>query len=275
MRKATTINRPPSKIHVKLWSLPLVLRSLVPFEPLDGAQLKFLSFKTIMLVALSTTRRCSELGALSTKDSDFIQRPQGFEIGYIPNFIPKNARVNYAGKTIMVPAFEMASCREESLMCPMRAINIYRKRTVKFRQDEGNRLFITYGDNKGKGASKKTLARWLVETIRFTYAHTTDEDGQVLKMNAHTTRPVSTTYAISKGVNIQHVRDSRLGSSQHLHQFLLQVKGAPEQHLLVQFCELIPYAYISKLLRNPDGAESQPEVTLVTTKKWMVSRETK
>ena len=245
LRKATAISRPPSKVHFKLWSLPLVLQSLVqePFEPLDEAQLKFLSFKTIMLVALSTARRCSELGALSTKDSDFIQRPQGIEIGYIPNFIPKNARVNYAGKTIVVPAFEeMASCREERLMCPVRAINIYRKRTAMFRQDGENRLFITYGGDQGRGASKKTLARWLVETIRFAYAHANEEDCQVLKMNAHTTRAVSTTYAISKGVNIKHVIEAAdWAAANTFINFYYKPGGAPGQQFAGAVLRAVKY----------------------------------
>ena len=58
--------------------------------------------------------------------------PQHIEIGYVPNFIPKNASVNYAGRTVVIPAFkDMASCEEEELMCPVRALKHY-IRNVRF-----------------------------------------------------------------------------------------------------------------------------------------------
>ena len=66
IRKATAIQRPPKKVHFKSWNLTLVLQSLTrePFKPMISAQMKYVSFKTIFLVAAATARRCSELGAL-------------------------------------------------------------------------------------------------------------------------------------------------------------------------------------------------------------------
>ena len=92
-----------------------------------------LPFKTIFLVAAATARRCSELGALSIAQDSFLERLQHIEIGYVPNFTPKNARVNYAGRTVVIPAFkDMASCEEEELMCPVRALKHYIRRSACF-----------------------------------------------------------------------------------------------------------------------------------------------
>ena len=93
IRKATAIQRPPKKVRFETWNLSLVLQNLTrePFEPMISAPMKFVSYKTVFLVAAATARRCSEIGALSMDAENFIERPRHIEIGYMPNFIPKNA----------------------------------------------------------------------------------------------------------------------------------------------------------------------------------------
>ena len=109
--------------------------------------MKFLTQKTVFSVAVSTARRSSELGALSVDKSRFFVKPQGIEVGYVPGFIPKNARMNYVGKTIVIPKFEdMASCEEERLLCPVRAVRCYKRRMDLLRKSGEKRLFITYGN---------------------------------------------------------------------------------------------------------------------------------
>ena len=213
IRKATAIQRPPKKVRFETWNLSLVLQNLTrePFEPMISAPMKFVSYKTVFLVAAATARRCSEIGALSMDAENFIERPRYIEIGYMPNFIPKNARVNYAGRTVIIPSFrEMASCEEEELMCPVRALKCYVKRSALFRKEGEKRLFVTFGagDSQGHGASNKTLARWIVETIKHAYSVADEEDCRVLKLNAHSVRSVATTYAILKGVSIQHILEA-------------------------------------------------------------------
>ena len=213
IRKATVIARPPRKIDYQSWSLPLVMDSLFqePYEPLEGTQLKFLSHKTAFLVAVSTARRSSELGALSVEKSKFLVRPHGIEVGYVPGFVPKNARINYAGRTIVIPKFEeMASCEEERLLCPVRAVKCYKKRMKSLRKEGEQRLFVTYGngDNQGAGASKKTIARWITETIKFAYANASEEALRVMKIKAHSVRAAATTYALLKGVEVRHILEA-------------------------------------------------------------------
>ncbi len=57
--------RPPS---IPSWDLALVLRALqiAPFEPLQSADLRILSMKTLLLVALASIKRVGDLQAFST-----------------------------------------------------------------------------------------------------------------------------------------------------------------------------------------------------------------
>ena len=64
-------HRPVSRSLAPQWDLALVLRMLIkaPFEPLDQVPLKFLSAKTALLLALTSTKRVSDLPALSVAPS--------------------------------------------------------------------------------------------------------------------------------------------------------------------------------------------------------------
>ena len=138
-------------------------------------------------------------------------RPRGIEVGYVPGFVPKNARINYAGKTIVIPKFEdMASCEEEVMMCPVRAVKCYRRRMDLLRKEGEKRLFVTYGsgDKQGAGASKKTLARWITETIKFAYSNASEETRRLMNIKAHSVRAAATTYAILKGVEVRHILEA-------------------------------------------------------------------
>lgn len=55
------------------WNLPLVLLALTkhPFEPLESADLKFLTLKTVFLVAIASASRVSEIHSLSLDDGHF------------------------------------------------------------------------------------------------------------------------------------------------------------------------------------------------------------
>ncbi len=57
--------QPMRKPLVPSWDLPTVLEALsgLPFEPLECADLKVLSLKTILLLALTSARWISELQA--------------------------------------------------------------------------------------------------------------------------------------------------------------------------------------------------------------------
>lgn len=62
--------KPRPVVSFPKWDLSLVLQGLTkaPFEPIEEASLRFLTLKTILLVAVTSARRISELQALSIKE---------------------------------------------------------------------------------------------------------------------------------------------------------------------------------------------------------------
>lgn len=130
------------------WDLPSVLWRLCehPFEPLADVELKFLTWKTIFVVALVSASRVSELHALSVKDGNI--RLENHGIRLLPNmqFISKTQRLNIPWRPIYMPSFNNFATEEKDLMlCPYRALKMYFDRTSDRRLSEDtNALFLTY-----------------------------------------------------------------------------------------------------------------------------------
>lgn len=68
--KALAKIRPRPLISFPKWDLSLVLQGLTksPFEPLEDTSLRFQTLKKILLVAIPSARRITEIQALSIKE---------------------------------------------------------------------------------------------------------------------------------------------------------------------------------------------------------------
>ena len=86
--------------------LPLVLEALVtePFEPLELSSLKALSWKTALLLALTSAKRVSELTALSVHPSCLMIRgdQSGATLRPNPSFVPKSLRSAFRSRFIQL-----------------------------------------------------------------------------------------------------------------------------------------------------------------------------
>jgi hypothetical protein len=89
--------RPPIKPIVPSWDLHVVLQALAgaPFEPLNSASLKYLTFKTAFLLAITSAARVSELQALdSHPDLSRVSKTHAL-LRLNPAFIPKSTVVGF------------------------------------------------------------------------------------------------------------------------------------------------------------------------------------
>ncbi len=156
-------SRPPL---VPSWDLSIVLAGLQrgPFEPLDSVELKFLSLKTVLLTALTSTKRVGDLQAFSVSEeclvfgpvySHVVLRPQ---LGYVPK-VPTTPFRDQVVNLQALPSEEADPAL--ALLCPVRALRINVDRTWSVRSSE--QLFVCHGgQQKGKAVSKQRLAHWIV-----------------------------------------------------------------------------------------------------------------
>lgn len=154
---------------VLVWSLSLVLSALSkpPFEPLHSAELKVLSFKTALLLALACGKRVGDLHALSmnTACMEFGKNDCIVRLQPRRGNLPKVLSILFRAQVITLQAF--APQDSESVphpLYPVHALQAYLDRTSHFRLVE--QLFVCFGGNtKGLPVSKQWLSHRIVEAI--------------------------------------------------------------------------------------------------------------
>ena len=103
------LERPPQRKIAPQWNLSLVLQSLLkpPFEPIAKCELKFLTLKTVFLVALVSGRRRSELHALCFDSHHFRQNQDQSMVTLYPDldFVAKNQAFDAVAEPIKLSAF--------------------------------------------------------------------------------------------------------------------------------------------------------------------------
>ncbi|KAK5930341.1 hypothetical protein CgunFtcFv8_026581 [Champsocephalus gunnari] len=198
---------PVSRSLVPLWDLAVVLNGLkmTPFEPLEGADMKHLSLKTVLLLALASAKRVSDIHALSVHPSCTQFAPGQTRVLLKPNpaFTPK---VVGSCTPIDIEAFppQLVSSGEQQqdLLCPVCALHTYMDRSKELRLND--QLFVSWAKpHKGKPVTKQRLSHWIVEAIALAY---TSQNLQApLGLRAHSTRGLATSWALFKGVSIQDI----------------------------------------------------------------------
>ena len=128
------IERPRRPQAPTSWDLDAVLWHLMSsaFEPLESVFLRALTKKTLFLVSLATAKRGSEIQALSKTVAAI---GNDLVVSFQPHFIAKTERADAP----VSRSFHVLSLREftedleeGSLLCPVRALIIYLRRTSSF-----------------------------------------------------------------------------------------------------------------------------------------------
>ena len=213
--------RPFTRSSVPSWDLPVVLEVLSgsPFEPLDSIDMKFLSYKTALLLALASAKRVSDIHALSVHPSCTQFASDGAKVVLYPNaaYLPKILPKSYQSMAIVLHAFSpppFTSEEQERLhcLCPVRALRVYISRTQGFRLCD--QLFVCFANPvRGKALSKQRLSHWIVEAIALAYS----SKGLPLpvSLHAHSTRGMAASWALFKGVSLEQVCSAAACSSPH------------------------------------------------------------
>ena len=162
--------RPPS------WDLEKVLDFLCSpvFEPLASCSMLDLTRKTLFLVSLATAKRVGEIQALSRMVSFFFFfSSTSAGLSYVPEFLAKTeTAVCPLPHSFTVQSLQdfAAGLQEELLLCPVRSLREYLRRTAKF-VNRPRRLFVSprcpSRAMSKNGISISTLPSHIYSTILF------------------------------------------------------------------------------------------------------------
>ena len=151
--------------------------TIPPFEPQEDAPLKFLTWKTIFLLALASGKRCSEIhtwtldGLLCLGDWEQIKLPPS------PSFLAKNQLAKEGPQAISPMVIPALKCTQDSqdmdtLLCPVRALGCYLDQTKGSRVGR-HLLFILFELGHTKEIQCSTISstfqcsstpRWKMQT---------------------------------------------------------------------------------------------------------------
>lgn len=191
-------SRPPRVKLLPEWNLDKILEMLKkkPFEPMKKAELKFITWKTVFLIAITTFRRCSDIQALRLGDGNISVHSRG--VYFIREGLSKQDRPGHFGAKIFVPAFDA-----EKLLDPKRALTYYLKSTDNFRGEnrQDSKLFLAIS-NPHKPISSQTISSWIVSTIQMAY------NDKKKSVKAHSTRAIGPSWALYKGASMKNIMEA-------------------------------------------------------------------
>ncbi|KAL0173154.1 hypothetical protein M9458_033465, partial [Cirrhinus mrigala] len=201
--------RPPTRPHVPVWDLAVVLEALCrpPFEPIEEIPVRFLTIKTALLLALTSLKRVGDLQALSVALTHLEFAPGMTKAflyrrpGYVPK-VPTKTPQPVVLQAFCPPAFREPDQQKLNCMCPVRALDAYVHRAALWRKSD--QLFVCYGPpKKGHPATKQSISRWIIDAISTAYE--SSDLPSPLGVKAHSTHAMAASKALMLGVPIQDI----------------------------------------------------------------------
>ncbi|XP_069122369.1 uncharacterized protein [Argopecten irradians] len=206
-----SLDRPRVRQLAPQWNLALVLESLkgAPYEPLGSVSLKFLTFKTVFLLALASGRRRSDIHALSVHSSCLRWARDSSAVTLLtdPAFLAKNQVPGFSPDPIRIPSLTVSVESEENdqLLCPCRALRFYLDKTRGGRGTRSrSRLFLPIKQGQ-QDISSQSISRWICQVIKIAYELSNDLSRAKCKVRAHEVRALAASLALLNGSSFQDI----------------------------------------------------------------------
>lgn len=185
--------KPPLPKYEFSWDVDKVLSKILSWGDNDKMNIKQLSWKLVMLLALASAGRASELGMLNCSH----MRKQGSIINFD---LPKLTKTCKQGSRLKRSTFH--SFTGDKNLCVVSCIDDYLSRTSSWREinDNIDRSWLILSMVKPHHPiTSSSIARWLKETIK--------ESGVSGKFTGHSTRSASTSKAKRMGLSVKDIMD--------------------------------------------------------------------
>ena len=129
------------------WCLELVLVALnqALFEPIETCHLKYLTWKTVFPLAITSGCKASDMQALCCKEPYIRFSSTGVTLFTNLEFLPKVYTKANMLRPIFVPAMHNPTDGTLHRLCVRRALNEYVRCSGNYMQDITAQLFIAYG----------------------------------------------------------------------------------------------------------------------------------
>ena len=213
--------RPRTARVVPDWDLSLVLSQFLkpPFvqgqPPSDRSiSLQLLLYKVTFLLAIASGARRSEIHALVrtppsfsvTRDRDsgaksMLLRPYA-------GFMAKNQVPETVFRPFIIPSMaHLVPDEPERLLCPVRATELYIRRTSDPSFLKGRRNLLLHYDPNIVKTRASHISQWIVNAIVTAYENLDSDTPRVLQVRAHEVRAVANSISYFNNVSLTDVLD--------------------------------------------------------------------
>ena len=205
-------DRPKGRRGIPSWNLSLVLHQLTkaPFEPLREASLKHLTFKTVFLLALGSSKRRSEIHAWQHKNIRHQSDWSKVSLIPFPSFLSKNQLAKEGPESVapvVIPALAPTldrSLRSDRSLCPVRALRYYLDRTSDLRQNK-ELVFVSFKKGFDKDISPATISSWIKQTVILCYELSDHQAHTLHQVKAHDVKAFAASKAFQSGVSLEQI----------------------------------------------------------------------
>ena len=187
------------------WNLSLVLHRLTKalFEPIKEASLKHLTFKTLLLLALGSGKRRSEIHAWQNKN---IRHQSKVSLYPSPGFLSKNHLAKEGPDSVapvVIPALAPPLDRPlkyDRSHCLVRALHYYLDRTSDLRQNK-ELVFVSFKKGCDKDIWPATISSWIRQTVILCYEISDQEAHTLRQVKAHDVRAFAASKVFQLGLS--------------------------------------------------------------------------
>ena len=205
-------DKPKGRRGVPTWNLSLVLHQLTqpPFEPLRKASLKYLTFKTVFLLALGSGKRRSEIHAWVHRNIRHQEDWSNVSLSPSPSFISKKHLAKEGPACVapvIIPALAPSldkSLKEDRSLCPVRALRYYLDKTKDLRSGK-ELVFVSFRKSFQKDIVPATVSSWIKQTIVLCYQMSDQQAQQLHQVRAHDVRAFAASKAFQGGVPLDQI----------------------------------------------------------------------
>ena len=202
------------------WNLTLVMESLMgpPYEPLRKAQLEFLTYKAVFLTLLAAGRRRDEVVHLAEDRVAWSEDGNMVTLYLLMGYIPKNPEAA-EGQRLFLPMvlYSLTSLvgedERDGLLCPLRAIKVYLRRTKKKRRNRV-RLFMPFKEeDRDKEIHKNTISSYIRTVINRAYEQAPSHRTEFHGTRTHEIRAISSSLNLHVNLSYDQILRSCTWSS--------------------------------------------------------------
>lgn len=169
--------RPPSPRINVIWDISIVLDFLSFYFPLEDIPLSVLTFKCVVLLALSSMQRVQTLHAIDISCIKFLDNSV---------FIPINKLLKQSSAKNYKFSLYLKSYKDNPSICPCLTLKHYINKTKVIRGNH-TQLFISF-QKPYEPVTRSTLSRWIKRVL--------EESGiDVGRFSAHSTRSAAASAA--------------------------------------------------------------------------------